>query len=134
MRVACVQISSVEQTHIIQLSMYTGSNHSVYHMAWLVECLAREWCLYIFLLKYYTLEIQMYITKEHYLLIFVIFEITRNNKRTVYSFQEKYQLVCSSILSYTLIYHIFLKYINCSNHYSNISFLKNRIKIVFSLM
>ena len=65
---------------------------------------------------------------------FCHFEITRNNKCTVYSFQEKYQLLCSSILSYILTYHIFLKYINCSNHYSNILFLKNHIKIVFSLI
>ena len=101
MRVACAQISSVEQAHIIQLSMDTGSNRSVYHTARLVECLAGLWCVYICLLKYYTLEIQIYITKEH-LLIFVTFEITRNNKCTVYSFQEKYQLVCSSILSYIL--------------------------------
>ena len=41
MRVACVQISSVEQAGIIQLSMDTGSNRSVYHTARLVECLAR---------------------------------------------------------------------------------------------
>ena len=72
---------------------------------------------------------QIYITKEHYLLVFVILEITRNNKCTVYSFQEKYQLVCSSILSYILIYHIFLKYINFSNHYSNILFLKIALKL-----
>ena len=76
---------------------------------------------------------QIYITKEYYLTIFVTFEITRNNKCTVYSFQEKYQLVCSSILSYILIHHIFLKYINCSNHHGNILF-KNCIKIVFSLI
>ena len=41
MRVACVQISSVEQARIVQLSMDTGSNRSVYRTAWLVECLAR---------------------------------------------------------------------------------------------
>ena len=40
------------------------------------------------------------------------------------SIQEKYQLVSSSILSYIWIYHIFLIYINCSNHYSNILFNK----------
>ena len=39
---------------------------------------------------------------------------------------EKNQLIFSSILSYMyiLIYHIFLTYINYSNHYSNILFLK----------
>ena len=41
MRVACVQISPVEQARMIQLSMDTGSNRSVYHTAWLVVCLAR---------------------------------------------------------------------------------------------
>ena len=41
MRVACVQISSVEQARIIQLSMDTGSNRSEHHTARLVECLAR---------------------------------------------------------------------------------------------
>ena len=39
---ASVQISSVEQARIIQLSMDTGSNRSVYHTARLVECLARR--------------------------------------------------------------------------------------------
>ena len=43
MRVACVQISSVEQARMIsiQLSMDSGSNCSMYHTARLVECLAR---------------------------------------------------------------------------------------------
>ena len=70
----------------------------------------------------------IYITEEHHFPIFVTFEITRNNKCMAYSFQEKYQLVCSSILSYIWNHHIFLKYINCSNHYSNILF-KNCTKI-----
>ena len=129
MRVACVQISSVEQARIIQLPMDTGSNRSVYYTARPVEYLARKWCLYIFLLKYYTPEIQIYITKEHYLLIFFIFENSRNNKCTVYSFQEKYQLVCSSILSYILIYHIFLKNISCSSYSNILLFFKIALKL-----
>ena len=87
----------------------------------------------------HTIEIQIYIyitryiTKEHYLLIFVIFEITRNNKCTVYSFQEKYQLVCSSILSYIIIYHISQIYQLFQSLQQHFIF-KNRIRIVFSFM
>ena len=39
--VAGVQISSVEHAGIIQLSMDSGSNLSMYHTTRLVECLAR---------------------------------------------------------------------------------------------
>ena len=113
MHVACVQISSVEQACI---TWYGLLSVLLNNGAYLSFC----WNT--------TLEIQIYITKEHHFPIFVTFEITRNNKCMVYSFQEKYQLVCSSILSYIWIHHIFLKYINCSNHYSNILF-KNCTKI-----
>ena len=81
------------------------------------------------------IEMQIYITNKHCFLIVVTFEIARNLRRTRYNCcipsRKKYQFACSSILSYILIYHIFLKFY-CSNHYTNFS-SENHIKMVFSL-
>ena len=46
-------------------------------------------CIMIFLLKNYTLEIQIHITKEHYFKIFVVFETIRNNKCATMNFFRK---------------------------------------------
>ena len=104
---------------MIQLSMNSGSNLSMYHTAsacWVSCSIIVPGYLPAKIL--HTKNTNTY--QEHYVLIFAAFEITRNNKCTVHSFQEKYWLVCSSIQSYLLIDHILLKDINCSNHYSNI--------------
>ena len=37
----CGLLSSVEQAHMIQVSIDSGSNLSMYHTVWLDECLAR---------------------------------------------------------------------------------------------
>ena len=128
MRVVCVQISSVEQARIIQLSIDTGSNRSVYHTARLVECLNCSIVVSVYLSVeiLHTRNTNIYYQRTlSSIWLFVIFEITTNNKCTVYSFKEKYQLVCSSILSYILIYHIFSQIYQLFQSHSNILFQKS---------
>ena len=103
----CTNIISWASTHSTVINGFWFESQYVSHgTACWVSC-SIVVPVYIFLFKYYTLKIQVYITKEHHFPIFVTFEITRNNKCTMHSFQEKYQLVCSSILSYILTYHFF---------------------------
>ena len=110
----CTNIISWTSTHNTVINEYWFESQCVSHgTACWVSC-SIVVPVYLSVEILHTRNTNIYHHIEHYILIFV----PRNNKCTVYPFQEKYQLVYSSILSYILIYHIFLKYINCSNYYS----------------